>query len=59
MEYCTDNKDTFNCSIGTFQCIPWLWVCDGEEDCTDGSDEAIGTCGQFSLTIAEQSTISH
>ena len=37
--------DNFNCSIGSLQCIPWLWVCDGDEDCTDGSDEADGLCG--------------
>ena len=39
------NKDKFNCTIGNLQCIPWLWVCDGDEDCTDGSDEADGLCG--------------
>ena len=52
------NTSNFNCSNGALKCIPWLWVCDGEEDCTDGSDEAIGTCGLFLLTIAQKSIIS-
>nr|XP_023699926.1 low-density lipoprotein receptor-related protein 8-like [Paramormyrops kingsleyae] len=28
----------FLCSSG--QCVPRIWVCDGDEDCKDGSDEA-------------------
>ena len=35
----------FNCSLGNLHCIPWLWVCDGDVDCTDGSDESNATCG--------------
>ena len=45
------NKDNFNCSIGNLQCIPWLWVCDGDEDCIDGSDEADGLCGLLIINI--------
>ena len=45
------NKDKFNCTIGNLQCIPWLWVCDGDEDCTDGSDEADGLCGLLIINI--------
>ena len=39
------SKNDFHCSIGNLECIPWLWVCDGDEDCTDGSDESNATCG--------------
>ena len=35
----------FNCSLGNLDCIPWLWVCDGDEDCSDGRDESNATCG--------------
>ena len=30
------------------QCIPWLWVCDGDVDCADGCDEATELCGWLS-----------
>ena len=39
------NENTFNCSIGNLQCLPRLWVCDGDMDCSDGSDEAQELCG--------------
>ena len=44
------NEDTFNCSLGDMQCIPGLWVCDGDEDCTDSGDEAKELCGLFLKT---------
>ena len=45
------DRDHFNCTIGKLQCVPWLWVCDGDEDCTDGSDEANATCGLLLINI--------
>ena len=35
----------FNCTRKNPQCIPWLWVCDGDADCADGSDEEEDLCG--------------
>jgi hypothetical protein len=30
----------FRCNA-TGRCIPWSWVCDREEDCSDGADENV------------------
>lgn len=31
--------DEFACKNSHYNCIPRLWVCDGEVDCADHSDE--------------------
>jgi len=39
---CTEKQ--FDCGLGSSpQCISQAWVCDGEEDCEDGSDELNST----------------
>ena len=45
------NKTDFSCGNETSQCIPLQWVCDGDPECIDGSDESedlckdVGACG--------------
>lgn len=33
------NTDEFTCRKAKGECIPLTWMCDGNPDCTDGSDE--------------------
>ena len=38
------NSTLFSCSHGYPAYIPQIWVCDGEEECSNGQDEA--DCGK-------------
>ena len=37
---------TFNCTNGIPACVPKSWVCDGDNECLDGSDETKEMCGR-------------
>lgn len=42
----TCNSTYFLCTGGIPKCIPNFWVCDGEQECDDGSDEAKELCDE-------------
>lgn len=39
----TCSPSEFKC-VNTSQCIPYVFHCDGEPDCQDGSDESSSSC---------------
>lgn len=43
-QWCADHQ--FKCN-STGQCIPFAWKCDGNKDCSDGSDEGKALCCKF------------
>lgn len=48
------------CDVGEFHClseetcIPEAWLCDGEPDCPDDSDESDTMCKSLSASIAHE-----
>ena len=60
---CGDSDDTvqdtnwFKCKDNG-RCIPRRWICDGDYDCMDKSDESIALCGHLHVTLATHPTIS-
>ena len=54
----TCNNSYFTCGNDAEHCIPWLWVCDGDFDCHDDSDESYDLC-KFSGTCGGNFTIPH
>lgn len=46
---CLSDKE-FKCDYDS--CIPFKWVCDGEDDCKDGSDEHLDLCRRNGSSIS-------
>lgn len=43
------SSEDFTCRSNNGECIPLAWMCDGNKDCTDGSDES--SCSEYSFGL--------
>ena len=43
------DASTFNCSDSSVLCIPAFMVCDGHQECIDGTDEEPGICSDYQV----------
>ena len=55
---CDANATTFNCSDGSLHCMPAFMVCDGFQECLDGSDEDPGICYDYQICDDNEFTCS-
>ena len=46
------NTTSFYCTLEGPKCIPSSWVCDGQLDCSDGSDEGNNVCGKYKIILS-------
>jgi hypothetical protein len=53
---CELDDDQFACYSG--ECIFKDWLCDGDDDCDDGSDEKGGICGMWHAFLYKTFTAS-
>ena len=51
---CTENE--FRCLMNKFYCIHKSWMCDGDPDCPDESDESVQVCGAAHACRSDQFT---
>ena len=52
----TDNCAPDDMVCGNKNCIKQEWVCDGEDDCGDGTDES--NCGEHNSLIIDKSLVT-